>query len=221
MHAFTSENAMTSTVETKPCATCRSIKKIVLLSLLGGILAAIAGFFLAGKPEYKSVGMIQIRPFIPGVLTEDTPVPMFDSYADSQVAIIQSRRTIDLAMQSLEWKALGRGLADTAVADFQSHLDVERQGGIFVDVIFLDENPVAARIAVKAIIQAYQTIYDDANTGDENRRSQILDDLKTSYMTQLTRLRNASDARFRRPVDQSISRNLVAPSKSAVCNGAR
>ncbi|HUO08933.1 MAG TPA: hypothetical protein VM008_11570 [Phycisphaerae bacterium] len=182
---------MTSTLETATLPHRGRIKWIILLSLIAGMLGATAGFFLAGKPQYKSVGMIQIKPFTPGVFDDSSPIPMFDAYVDSQVAIMQSRRTVDMAMQNPEWKALGRGLSDQSAADLQSSLSVSRQGGTIVTVTFLDPDPRAARIAVGAVIQAYQTIYDEANTGDENRRSQILDDLKTRYMTELARLRNA------------------------------
>ena len=121
---------------------------------------------------------------------------MFDSYVDAQVAIIQSRRAIDMAMQTPEWKALGRGLTDKDVADFQSSLSVSRESAILVTITFLDPDPNAARAAVRAVIQSYETIYDDANAGDENRRSQILDDLKTNYMTQLKRLRDTMQQDF-------------------------
>jgi len=167
------------------------IKWAILLSTIGAICGGILGFMLAKQPEYRSVGMLQIKPFVSGVFNENSPLPMFDAYIDSQIAIMLSRRTIDMAMQNPDWKALGRGLSDQAIADFQAHLFVDRQGGTIVSITFLDPNPAAARTAVSAIIQAYQAIYDDANTGDESRRSQILDDLKTRYMTELTRLRNA------------------------------
>src|SRR5271154_6814419 len=96
------------------------VKWAVILCVIGGVLGGVAGFFLAKEPEYESEGMIQIKPFVPGVFNEASPLPMFDAYIESQVAIMQSRRTIDMAMQSAEWQALGRGLTDKSVADFQS-----------------------------------------------------------------------------------------------------
>ncbi len=182
---------MTNKPEAPARANRRSIKWILLTSLAGALLGAAAGFLLAGTPNYRSIGLIQIKPFLPGVFTDSTtPIPMFDAYADSQIAIIQSRRTIDMAMQNPEWKALGRGLSDKAVADFQSSLSVERNG-IIVAVFFLDPDPAASRIAVKSVIRAYLNIYDDANTGDENRRADILENLKNKYQADLKRLRDA------------------------------
>ncbi|MGN6370710.1 MAG: exopolysaccharide transport family protein [Phycisphaerae bacterium] len=164
-------------------------KWAISLAVLGALIGGILGYFLANKPEYRSVGIIQIKPYVPGVFSnEANPIPMFDAYIDSQLVIIQSRRTIDMAMQNPDWRALGRGLSDQAVADFQSHLQVNRTG-IDVLVAFFDADPAASRTAVKCIIQAYQSIYDDANTGDENRRSDILENLKNKYQTELTRLR--------------------------------
>ena len=182
---------MTNNPEAPARPIRRSLKWILLTSLIGALLGATAGFLLAGTPNYRSVGMIQIKPFIPGVLTDTpTPIPMFDSYIDSQIAIIQSRRTIDMAMQNPEWKALGRGLSDKAIADFQSSLSASRDG-IIVTVSFLDPDPAASRMAVKSVIEAYQELYDDANNGDQNRSSDILENLRSKYQAELKRLRDA------------------------------
>ncbi len=166
-------------------------KWAITLAVLGAFIGGTAGFFLAKKPEYRSVGLIQIKPYVPGVFSNDAnPMPMFDGYIDSQVAIIQSRRTIDMAMQNSDWRALGRGLSDQAVADFQSHLQVDRSG-IMVLVTCFDVDPAASRIAVKCVIEAYQSIYDDANTGDENRRSDILEKLQNKYQADIKRFRDS------------------------------
>ena len=49
---------MTTTPEPKTRTTRGSVKRVLVFCLIGGILGATAGFFLAAKPDYKSVGLI-------------------------------------------------------------------------------------------------------------------------------------------------------------------
>src|SRR5206468_2694854 len=130
---------------------------------------------------YRSAGINQTKPYLPGVFSNDAnPMPMFNDYIDSQLAIIQNRRTIDMAMQNPKWKSIGRGLSDQAVADFMSHLNVDRNG-IIIQITFFDHDPTASRVAVECVVQAYQDIYNEANTGEEAQRSDILENLKNKY----------------------------------------
>ena len=73
------------------------VHRVVIGLIAGFVLGSAIGFFAAKEPEYQSVGMIQIKPIVPGVFNESSPLPMFDAYIESQVAIMQSRRTIDMA----------------------------------------------------------------------------------------------------------------------------
>ena len=77
-----------------------------------GLGLAVVGAYLGGtlpRATYVSRGMIEIAPRAPRVLDEIEDrgmLPMFDTYIFSQAAIAGSRRVVDLAMQSEEWRKI-------------------------------------------------------------------------------------------------------------------
>ena len=167
-----------------PASCLRRYSPAIGLTLLGAVVGALVGYF-ALKPEYKSVGVINVRPLVPRILysnEQNSALPFFDAFIASQVAQIQSRRVTGEAMLLPEWKALGRGLTPDAVANFEKHLNVKNPPkSPLIKVTFADGDPEAAAVAVKAIIQTYERFYNDseAEAGTptmnllENRRIEL------------------------------------------------
>src|SRR3954453_885226 len=103
----------------------------ISLALLGAVIGASVGYFVV-KPQYKSVGVICLRPILPKILyqTEQNGVmPMFDAFLAEQVARIQSRRVTGEAMLLPEWKGLGRGMTPDAIREFEKSLTVKAPHG--------------------------------------------------------------------------------------------
>ncbi len=160
------------------------------LVLVGSVVGAFIGYLIP-KPQYRSVGVIRVQYILPKILyqTEQNGImPMFESYLASQVAQVQSRRVINEAMVQPEWKSLGRGLLPAAVANFQQSLSVNNpKSSPLIQVSFSDNDPAAAAIAVKAVIEAYVRLYADneAESGTpaitllENRRVELMNRLNS------------------------------------------
>jgi uncharacterized protein involved in exopolysaccharide biosynthesis len=156
----------------------------ISLALLGAVIGASVGYFML-EPEYKSVGVINVRPSLPRILfanEQNIPLPLFNAFLASQVAQIQSRRVTGEAMLLPEWKALGRGLTPDAVAEFEKHLRVKNPWNTpLIKVTFADRDPNAAAIAVKAVIQTYERFYNNSEAESgvpamnvlENRRIEL------------------------------------------------
>ncbi len=161
------------------------------------VLAAGAAFvaYRYFPLKYQSTGLVQIRPYIPGILKDQAGVmPMFEAFAESQAQLMRSRRTIDMAMQNPEWAGLGRGVSPQTVTDFTESLAVARpKGGEMVLVNFTDPDPTAAMIAVASIIQAYQALYGENDIQSIESRIQVLEGLRTRHTAELDGIRKRID----------------------------
>lgn len=159
------------------------------LAVAGAIIGVATGYFAARKPQYRSVGLIQIKPVVNGVIEQQRQqMPMFDQFVESQAALMRSRRIIDLAMDRPEWRELKRGKSDDEIVEFTENLQVVRQG-ITVLVSYQDHDPVAAASAVKAVIRAYKEVNDDSEARADNTRRDALTTRQTNLTSDISRLR--------------------------------
>ena len=88
-------------------AVLRHPKLTLIFAVAGLLIGALGGYVLAPPAEYRSAGQIRIKPYLPRILyqgDQNSVMPMFDSFADSQVDLITSRQVLDTAMQSATWK---------------------------------------------------------------------------------------------------------------------
>jgi polysaccharide biosynthesis transport protein len=164
--------------------------------LMTAVLAVVAmgiggpiGYHLP-KLSYESTGILCIQPKLPRILYENEQnggaMPMFDEYVESQVSLIESQRVIDLAMQNPAWSALHRGLAPEDVARFTKSLAVlhARNSEIIV-VNFTDHDPDTAQIAVNAILDAYQHLFDETDSETSSQRLQALEAYRVTLADEL------------------------------------
>jgi succinoglycan biosynthesis transport protein ExoP len=163
---------------------------------LGGALAVVGAWlgFAIPKPLYKSVGLIDVAPKVPRVLYGDMDekgvLPMFDAFVVSEAALIPTRRVVDMAMASPEWKRFGRGTADESIAAFQDALQVTHpKYSEHIEVAFVDPNPEAAAVAVNQVINAYMKLVDEReNLGGLSTRTK-LENTRTVDAAKLAELR--------------------------------
>lgn len=168
----------------------RYILAIALAVILGPI-GAVAGYF-AVKLKYTSNATIQIAPVLPKILFEsdqNSMLPMFDSYLQTQVSLLSSRRVIEMAMQSDLWKEVGGGYSLEALPEFINSLSVDQpKKSQLIIVGFSDEDPERARAATEAVVKSYMSVYVDSDISKENQRFQILEDRAKSLSTQIDAL---------------------------------
>lgn len=155
--------------------------------LLAGVLAAVLGAVGLGAGyslvtlEYESAALVRVAPVLPRVLyeTEQTSsLPAFDSFLQTQVALINSRRVVEMAMQSADWRAVSDDFSPEAIADFQGGLRaaVAGRGSQLIRIAFSHEDPRTARTAVKAVTDAYLTVYEETDSMSDTQRMRILED---------------------------------------------
>jgi uncharacterized protein involved in exopolysaccharide biosynthesis len=165
-----------------------------LLVLVGTVAGAWIGHGMK-EPLYRSTGLVRVRPYIPRILYESEQsgvMPMFDAFVGSQVELMKSERVANLAMQDAEWAALGRGLAPAQVVSFRGSLNVARpKGSEMIVVTFDDGDPEAARLAVKAVITAYQRLHAEAGGEAVAETIRILEDRSAMLTADLKALNDS------------------------------
>jgi succinoglycan biosynthesis transport protein ExoP len=157
--------------------------------ILGG-LGAAAGF-KAGQKTFKSTGQIRVMPVVPKIMystDEKGTMPMFETYVEAQASLLRSQRVLDKAIDDAAWQSFGRGKTDQAVEKFAENLSVARTGDmIWISAVDVDAN--AARIAVKALIGAYQKLFDESEELNEEKRQEILRARQTTLTNELGGIR--------------------------------
>jgi Mrp family chromosome partitioning ATPase len=162
---------------------------------IGAVIAAagVAAGVLLPRPLYRSVGLIDIAPKVPRVLYESDEkglLPMFDAFVASQAAQAATRRVVDMAMASPEWRRVSGGASDEDVARFQKQLAVSHPKYTeHVEVAYLDEDPEVAMVAVNEVIKAYMTIVDERESRSGSSTLQILENQRSLASNELNRLR--------------------------------
>ncbi|HEV8292865.1 MAG TPA: hypothetical protein VGP94_13115, partial [Tepidisphaeraceae bacterium] len=148
---------------------------------IGSVLAAAGGFagYKATQPLWTCTGMIQIKMGrdvvlfnVPENQTSQAP----EVIKETQIALMRNQRVIAKAMDSPEWKRLGRPLTDDSVAEFIKKLTITSQGrSEMINVSFIDPDPAAASAAVKGVLTAYNAMYVDAEVRSEQNKRKVLD----------------------------------------------
>jgi Mrp family chromosome partitioning ATPase/uncharacterized protein involved in exopolysaccharide biosynthesis len=168
----------------------------IVLAVLGAGVGGAMGY-LSQRPIYESTGLIRIRPNLSRILYQTDQngiMPMFDSFVESQVALINGERVIRMAMEDREWLELGRGLSPEATLAFMQSLTVAHpRGSELIVVKAADPDPVAAQKAVGAVIRAYERRYGDEDPDSVGKRIAVLEERKAAFTNEL----NALNARIR------------------------
>jgi Mrp family chromosome partitioning ATPase len=139
----------------------------LIASVIGVVLAAMLGAagYLSAKPTYDSVAYIRIAPWISPVLRqieETGMMPLYQSFMQTHVQLIASRRVLELAGRDETLAAhlppdLTPGQKQTLL---ESGLEVRTQrGSELIAVRFTSESPRLAKVAVDAIVSAYAELY--------------------------------------------------------------
>jgi Mrp family chromosome partitioning ATPase/uncharacterized protein involved in exopolysaccharide biosynthesis len=157
--------------------------------LLAILLAAPAGWggYKLGKPIYQSDVPIRIELTERRVLYTDeekAALPQYESFMDTQMALIKSQRVIDLAMQDPGWTQLRRTDAPDATLQFLKNLTVEREDEL-ITVTFSDPSPQAAMAGAEAVVKAYRKLYLEEDAANQTRRLEILQQLETALSNEL------------------------------------
>ena len=164
--------------------------RMLVAMVLGLLLAVPAGVIVYSSvaPVYTSQGIVQVKPVLSSPMGgKDSPdtglMPMFNSFLATQATFIGSRSVLEQAILDTDliqagWPASGRG-----VARLEDELGVKHgDHTLLIEVTVTDKDPETARIALNAILRAYESIYirekdDEIRTKDAtlDRRSSELE----------------------------------------------
>lgn len=141
----------------------------VLCAVLAGA-GGVAGWMLP-TPRYKSTGAVVVNPksqrLIYAVERNEMP-PMFPQFVASQAALLGDYGTVKLALESAEWRALGRRSDDATIYDFMDHLEtLSMRDNLIVSVEYLDVDPEAAAVGIRQLIKAFLERYNSNNAGSD------------------------------------------------------
>jgi polysaccharide biosynthesis transport protein len=161
---------------------------VLLGLLLGGIAAGTAHYVV--RDSYRSTGAIRITPLIPQLLAnEPTIMPMYNSHMDMQVQIITSARTIQMAMESADWKAAMQKAPPHSFTEFTEHLKVKHEhDGELIEISYRDYDPQVAAVAVKAVVDAYKNIAVEYTVDQDSKATSILESMRKDLTNQVTDL---------------------------------
>lgn len=151
---------------------------VIVLALIATAAGGIAGYRL-GYPMYESKALISVSARIPKLLYEtEQPgmTPMFTSFVNTQAIKLQHDRVINRAVNSEEWRELGRTNLPEDVTRFRRSLNVKlsREAPELINVSFTDREARAAKVGLEQVLKAYQEIF---GTGDKQVESFQLGEL--------------------------------------------
>lgn len=163
---------------------------------LAVVCGGIGGFvgFTSQTPQYQSTGKIHVKPML-GKILDDTEMsslmPMFRNYVNTQAALLQSQRVVDRAMQSDEWRALGRGITPVEKEAFVKslHVRVDNHSGQLIDVSFFDPEPKAALVGAREVVRAYRDIHALDERLDDPQRVNVLREKQRMLENEIERRR--------------------------------
>lgn len=157
-----------------------------------GTIGGAAGYLLP-KPVYASTAMIDISPRAEKILRNDeyrNMMPDFGTFMGAQIALLQSRRVVDIAIDSPAWRKTGRPRTREGIAEFMASMAVTSpKGAQFINVTFRDTDPDVAAAGSNAIVDAYLKIADDRLKEADTTRVTTLELMRTASQNRIADLK--------------------------------
>lgn len=153
----------------------------ILMAVLLGVPTGWEGYRL-GKAIYRSQVPIHVELSERRVMYYDEEkgeLPQYESFIETQMALIQSQHVIDLAMKNPGWATTGQPAAADPTLRFMDSLNVDRKNEL-ITVSFDDPNPLTAMVGAEAVVKAYQKLYSEEEAAAQSRRLEILQRLEKS-----------------------------------------
>lgn len=158
-----------------------------------GLVAVLAGAgmtagYLAVKPAYASTGQIRIRPYVAPVMAssgEDTGIqPAYQSFVDTQVALIESEKVLAVAAKDAAFAKAG--MPEPSMGLLASGIEVKHPRSTeLIHITFESGDKQFAEVAVKAIINAYQITFGDTASAANETRRKVLEDEQDKFRGQI------------------------------------
>ena len=150
----------------------QSLRGRYLLAGLMGLVCAVGLAILArgfAKPVYRSEALIRIAYDAPTMATNSDgaskSIEAFDAFMQSQVAMLGSRRVMDLAGKDPGWTEMGIKATPTMMADIARDIQVERKGGAeHIRVNYDSDDATRAAMVVQSVVGAFTSVYNSTDS---------------------------------------------------------
>ncbi len=174
----------------------------VVLAAIGAAAGAMTGY-LATRPKFETRGMISIQPVIPRVIyeaPEQAPMHLFTNFVNRQATLIKSARVIALAVESEDWRALGRGTGPAAEDLLRRRVKAEKAPDTdeLIEVTVTDEDSAFTSTAVRVVLRAYESLHGNEGSIDaeiirkvEEQRDQLIREIANIESAVRTAAQNA------------------------------
>jgi len=169
--------------------------RYIIAGVLGCVLglAGAVGGYMAKPLNYESHALIRVAPVLPKILyesEENSALPMFDAFVQTQVSLMTSRRVVEMAIQSPTWKDVGGTYSLEAIGKFNQNLRVSHpRNSQLIEVAYTDVAPRRAQAAVKSLVNAYMSIYGESDLVTDTQRLQVLEERERSLSNEIEGLR--------------------------------
>jgi Mrp family chromosome partitioning ATPase/uncharacterized protein involved in exopolysaccharide biosynthesis len=174
------------------CLKGRYLLAFALL-VAGALMGAALGYKLA-PPLFATTAQIQIKPILPRILYENeqnSAIPRFDNFVESQLSLIRSNRVIDAAMQRPEWK--DKKVTPPTNSEMYTGMSAWRtKNGEVLSVYMEHRNPRVAFMCVQTIVKTYVDMYVTADNQSLANRLEVLENRRT----ELTKERDELQAKI-------------------------
>jgi len=188
---------------TEPLASILRFKWTILIVFVLMAPPAIAAIWTQVVPKYRAQAEVRVRPIIPYLVfkTEDSGmIPLYDSFVNTQVAIIESsvifQRALDRPeVKETQWyknppKSLLQRLQgnppDLPIERLGDNISVRpRKETELIDVRFIDYSAKDAKTIVDAVLEEYIKYVEEKSDEDENMFDRQLSDQYASLKKQI------------------------------------
>ncbi len=153
-----------------------------LLAAILGLGCAVGLAVLArgmAKPVYRSEALIRIAYDAPTMAANSDgaskSIEAFDAFMQSQVAMLGSRRVMDLAGEDAGWAELGIKATPAMMADIARDIQVERKGGAeHIRVTYDSDDATRAAMVVRSVVDAFTVVYNSTDSKSSREKMAAL-----------------------------------------------
>jgi Mrp family chromosome partitioning ATPase/uncharacterized protein involved in exopolysaccharide biosynthesis len=149
--------------------------------LLAAVFAAAGAFVGYELPpvRYRSTAVVRILPNRQRILyqnEQNSVMPMFDAFVESQTVLITNPRVLNAAMQDAGWQVQRRNSLPNAEQTFRDSVEVEHpRGSEMVLIYFYDRDPAAAKAGATAVLHAFEKLYNENSSDNPDNVVDVLE----------------------------------------------
>jgi capsular exopolysaccharide synthesis family protein len=160
--------------------------------------AAVPAIWYFVVPEYRAMALIRVRPSVPRVvyrIEENSQVPLYESFLNTQVSIIRSTRVLQRVLdrqdiQSTEWfRADVKTITGTPISPHERLRDAlsvsPRPKTELIEVAMVCEQPSEAKLMVDTVVKQYMAATKEMDEVDDNNRFKTLEDARRDLQSEI------------------------------------